>query len=93
MIHCREFYIYRRGFTKALALPTRPIPAMFDFISTSAEYLYDDFILTTLAKLENSGPYPYSKYWSADCLSISSPCYLRIATRPRSRDAAIIYEN
>lgn len=46
--------------TKSLALPTRPIPAMFDFISTAAEYIYDDVILTTLAELENSEPYPYS---------------------------------
>ena len=25
----------------SLALPTRPVPAMFDFIATSAEYIND----------------------------------------------------
>jgi hypothetical protein len=53
-------YFVGAGLTKSLALPTHPIPAMFDFISTASEYLSDDVILTTLAELENSDPYPYA---------------------------------
>ena len=53
-------YFIGAGLTKSLALPTHPIPAMFDFISTASEYLSDDVILTTLAELENSHPYPYA---------------------------------
>lgn len=52
-------YFIGAGVTKSLALPTRPVPAIFDFVSTAAEYLYDDIVLTTLAELENSEPYPY----------------------------------
>ncbi len=52
-------YFVGAGLTKSLAVPTRPVPAMFDFVSTAAEYLYDDVILTTLAELENAEPYPY----------------------------------
>src|SRR5215469_5721693 len=53
-------YFVGAGLTKSLALPTHPIPAMFDFISTASEYLSDDVILTTLAELDNSDPYPYA---------------------------------
>lgn len=53
-------YFVGAGLTKSLALPHRPIPAMFDFVSTAANYLYDDVILTTLAELENADPYPYA---------------------------------
>jgi hypothetical protein len=56
----RILYFIGAGLTKSLALPTHPVPAMFDFISTSAEYIDDETILTQLAELENSEPYPYS---------------------------------
>ena len=56
----RILYFIGAGLTKALALPKRPVPAMFDFISTLAEYVDDQIILTTLAELENSDPYPYA---------------------------------
>jgi hypothetical protein len=54
-------YFVGAGLTKSLALPHRPIPTMFDFVSTAANYLYDDVILTTLAELESSDPYPYAR--------------------------------
>jgi hypothetical protein len=56
----RLVYFVGAGLSKALSLPNRPIPAMYDFISTMAHYVYDDVILTTLADLENSEPYPYA---------------------------------
>jgi hypothetical protein len=56
----RILYFIGAGLTKALALPKRPVPAMFDFISTLADYIDDQIILTTLAELENSDPYPYA---------------------------------
>src|SRR5579863_847150 len=66
----RILYFVGAGLTKALALPTRPVPAMFDFISISAEYIDDDVILTTLAELENSEPYPYA-WISAEARSLA----------------------
>jgi hypothetical protein len=42
---------------------------MLDFISTSAECVNDDVILTTLAELENSEPYPYV-WMSAEARSL-----------------------
>src|SRR5579864_1777449 len=56
----RILYFIGAGLTKALALPTHPVPAMFDFISTSAEYINDDVILATLTDLERCDPYPYA---------------------------------
>lgn len=56
-------YFVGAGLTKALAKPTHPVPAMFDFVSTCAEYVVDDeVILTTLAELERCEPYPYRWY-------------------------------
>jgi len=56
-------YFVGAGLTKSLALPERPIPAMFDFINTAAEYLFDKVVLTTLASLKVAEPYPYA--WEA----------------------------
>ena len=37
----------------------RPVPAMWDFTSTMANYLDDDVVLTTMAELENAGLYQH----------------------------------
>lgn len=60
---------------------------MFDFISTSAEYVYDDVILTTLAELENSDPYPYA--WVSTPARSLAP---RLVGRNRTTNFAIRYE-
>jgi hypothetical protein len=52
-------YMVGAGSTKALGRPARPVPAMFDFISTCAEYIDDEVVLTTLTQLEKYRPYPY----------------------------------
>ncbi len=80
----RILYFIGAGLTKALALPTRPVPAMFDFISTSAEYVHDDVILTTLAELENSEPYPYA--WVSVLARSLAP---QLVGRDRSSDPAV----
>src|ERR1035438_453123 len=56
-------YFVGAGLTRSLALPDRPIPAMFDFINTAAEYLFDKVVWTALASLEIAEPYPYA--WEA----------------------------
>jgi hypothetical protein len=56
----RNLYFIGAGLTKALGLTAHPVPAMFDFIAVCAEYIDDPVILTTLAELENSKPYPYA---------------------------------
>ncbi len=56
----RVLYFVGAGLTKSLALQAHPIPAMFDFITTAAEYLFDQIVLTTLAALEIAEPYPYA---------------------------------
>jgi len=73
----RILYFVGAGVTKAMALATRPVPAMFDFISTSTHYIEDEVILTTLAELENSEPYPYT--W--------------VATKARSLAAQLVGQN
>jgi hypothetical protein len=80
----RILYFVGAGLTKALALPTRPIPAMFDFISTAAEYIHDDVILTTLAELENSNPYPYA--WMSSAARSLAP---QLVGRNRTTDVAV----
>jgi hypothetical protein len=80
----RILYFIGAGLTKALALPTRPVPAMFDFISTSAEYIHDDVILTTLAELENSEPYPYT--WISDVARSLAP---QLVGRNRTNNSAL----
>src|SRR6266567_123862 len=57
-------YFVGAGLTKSLALCSKPIPAMRDFIYVAAEYLYDDVVLTTLADLELCDPYTYA--WQSD---------------------------
>src|ERR1039457_7693037 len=57
---------------------------MFDFISTSAEYVYDDVILTTLAELENSDPYPYA--WVS---SVARSLASRLVGRNRTTDHVV----
>jgi hypothetical protein len=83
----RILYFIGAGLTKALASPTRPVPAMFDFISTSADYIDDDVILTTLAELENSEPYPYA-WVSAEARSLA----LQLVGRNRTSDPAVRIE-
>jgi len=60
----RILYFIGAGLTRALALPTYPVPTMLDFISTCAEYITDDVVRTTLVVVENSLPYPYA--WESD---------------------------
>jgi hypothetical protein len=57
---------------------------MFDFIATSAEYINDDVIITTLAELENSKPYPYA--WISDVARALAP---RLVGRDRIDDPAV----
>jgi hypothetical protein len=64
-------YFIGAGLTKALALQSHPVPTMFDFIAVSAEYINDPVILTTLAELENSQPYPY--LWVSDIARSLAP--------------------
>jgi len=52
-------YFVGAGLSKALAQSTHPVPGMVDFVSTCAEYISDDVILTTLTELERCEPYPY----------------------------------
>ncbi len=80
----RILYFIGAGLTKALALPTRPVPAMFDFISTSAAYLDDEVILTTLADLENAQPYPYA-WVSVEARSLAP----QLVGQNRSNDPAL----
>src|ERR1035438_5577629 len=67
----RMVYFIGAGLTKALALQSHPVPTMFDFIAVSAEYINDPVILTTLAELENSQPYPY--LWVSDIARSLAP--------------------
>lgn len=80
-------YFVGAGLTKALALPTRPVPAMFDFIATSAEYIDDEVILTTLSELENSDPYPY--VWVSAAARSLAP---QLVGRNRTRDPVVLAE-
>jgi hypothetical protein len=80
----RVLYFVGAGLTKALALPTRPVPAMLDFIRTCAEYTDDPVILTTLAELENATPYPYT--WVSAAARELAP---RLVGQNRSDDPAI----
>ncbi len=49
-----NLYYIGAGLTKALELPDRPVPLMYDFVRVMAEYVYDDVVLTTLAELVNA---------------------------------------
>ena len=80
-------YFVGAGLTKALALPTRPVPAMFDFIATAAEYINDEVVLTTLAELENSDPYPYA--WVSAAARSLAP---QLVGRNRTRDPVVLAE-
>jgi hypothetical protein len=66
----RILYFIGAGLTRALALPTYPVPTMLDFIRISAEYINDEVILTTLAELERCDPYPYA-WQSRDAQSLA----------------------
>jgi hypothetical protein len=52
-------YFVGAGLTKSLETNGRPVPAMWDFTSTMADYLDDDIVLTTMAELENAGLYQH----------------------------------
>lgn len=54
-------YFVGAGLPKALELPQKPIPMMYDFVSVLADYLWDDVILTFLARLEQMEPCPYRR--------------------------------
>jgi hypothetical protein len=71
-------YFVGAGLTKSLALPTHPVPALFDFVNTASEYLHDDVVLTTLAELENAEPGVYA--WE-------SPLARRLAQQLVGRNA------
>jgi hypothetical protein len=51
-------YFVGAGLTKALQKHL-PIPVMRDFVSTMADYLDDDIVLTALASLDIVKPSPY----------------------------------
>lgn len=50
-------YLIGAGLTKSLEISGWPVPAMWDFTSTMANYIDDDIVLTTMAELENAGLY------------------------------------
>jgi hypothetical protein len=52
-------YFVGAGLTKSLETGGWPVPAMWDFTSTMADYLEDDIVLTTMAELENAGLYQH----------------------------------
>jgi hypothetical protein len=52
-------YFRGAGLSKSLQVPGKPIPMMLDFVGGLADYLSDNVILTTLARLETNTPYPY----------------------------------
>lgn len=56
----RVLYFVGAGLTKSLELPSKPVPLMYDYISTMANYLHDDVILTHLAALELEKPYRWN---------------------------------
>lgn len=53
-------YFVGAGLTKSLETNGRPVPAMWDFTSTMADYLEDDIVLTTMAELENARLYQHT---------------------------------
>jgi hypothetical protein len=52
-------YFIGAGLSKSLEIKGSPIPAMWDFTATMADYLNDDIVLTSMAELENAGLYQH----------------------------------
>ena len=50
----RIVYFIGAGLTKSLENGNRPVPMMWDFVSTMAHYLDDDVICTTMVDLERA---------------------------------------
>jgi hypothetical protein len=58
-------YFVGAGLTKSLETSGRPVPGMWDFTSTMANYLEDDIVLTTMVELENAGLYKHKSEQAA----------------------------
>jgi hypothetical protein len=52
-------YFIGAGLSKSLQSEASPIPAMWDFTATMADYLHDDVVLTAMAQLENARLYEH----------------------------------
>jgi hypothetical protein len=53
----RIVYFVGAGLTKALEIPCSPVPMMWDFVSTMADYLSDPVVLQTMVALEKGDLY------------------------------------
>jgi hypothetical protein len=62
-------YFIGAGLSKSLQGGALPIPAMWDFTATMADYLHDDVVLTAMALLENARLYEHK---SDDAESIAA---------------------
>jgi hypothetical protein len=65
----RIVYFVGAGLTKALEAPGWPVPMMWDFVTTMADYLDDPVVLQTMVDLEKTGLY---KRGSEEALSLAN---------------------
>jgi hypothetical protein len=82
-------YFVGAGLTKSLETNGRPVPAMWDFTSTMADYLEDDIVLTTMAELENAGLYQHKSEEAAGLAAkvVGKSADRSAATRSAFREA------
>jgi hypothetical protein len=81
----RIVYIIGAGLTKSLETAGHPVPTMWGFASTMADYLGDDIVLTTMAELESADLYEWK---SEEARKLAKIVVGRSANRtPATRDA------